>query len=319
MWSHVTSSPFFFKKTQENWKPRFRRYIFKTMTQVLLNSLISGLLLALVATGFGIIFHVTKVFHLAHAGVYVLGTYLLIAIERVLPFPLAVIGVLLLIGLIAWLIERFIYFPLYESKANQMISLISALGVNVVLINMIALFFGNEVQRLPQAIEGIGVNWANEIIMTNARLFQAGISMIVILAMWLILRNSGLSLQVRAIADDDQLAGILGVDVPWIRTIALVIGSWLAVIVSVLQTLDIGIDPYAGVSITLTGAVVALLSGTVGLRGIVAVALFIALLQSLTEWYWSAQWKEGLTFLLLLGVMLFRTEGILTYALRKDG
>jgi len=51
---------------------------------------------------------------------------------------------------------------------------------------------------------------------------------------------------------------------------------------------------------------------------IVAFAIALTLLQNSVEWFLDAQWKDAITFLILLLVILFRTEGIISYNLRKD-
>ena len=84
------------------------------------------------------------------------------------------------------------------------------------------------------------------------------------------------------------------------------------------KTLEVGINPQAGMNITLTASVVAILVSRLNVLLIVAFAIALTLLQNSVEWFLDAQWKDAITFLILLLVILFRTEGIISYNLRKD-
>src|SRR5205085_5701450 len=105
----------------------------------------SGLLLSLMAISFTYIFRVTKVFHLAHGGVYVAGAFacwwMLTKTNNwfaAIAFAIAVVAILI------WVIEKTIYLPLNKKQSNQSISLIASMGLYVVIVNILALLFGNE-------------------------------------------------------------------------------------------------------------------------------------------------------------------------------
>lgn len=292
--------------------------------QIILNSIASGALLALGAYGFSLIFRITKAFHLAQAGVYVCGVYAYMyclslpagssLAGPVLAFPLAA-GLTLLLS---WVIEKGIYLPLHTQRGNEALTLVGALGANAVLINLVALIFGNEVKLLPSAWKIIPIEPVPGLIITNLQIVQAVIPLTIFVFLHRLLNHSTLLLTVKAVADDSDLAEVSGVNVRKIRLRAMAGGGLLVLISGVLRSYDIGIEPHSGMDITLSAAVVAVLTGSIGVWPTVIVAIGLALLQNLTEWFLSAQWREGLTFLFLLLVMLWRTEGFLSYQLRKD-
>ncbi len=110
------------------------------MIQILLNSLISGLVLALIAYAFGLVFHVTKVFHFAQAGLFAVAGYVFFSFFSINPI-LAFIGGLIISVICAIIIERLVYFPLFRTNSNQIIALISSVGLNMILINVLAIIF----------------------------------------------------------------------------------------------------------------------------------------------------------------------------------
>lgn len=285
------------------------------MIQVIINSIVSGLLLALVAYGFSIVFQVTRVFHLAQAALYALSGYVFVSLFNE-NLALAIIGSLTISLLAAFSIEKLVYVPLFRSGSNQIISLISSIGVNVVLINTLALIFGSS--SLTVETGELRSYEAGNINVTQMQLVQLMVSLVALISVGFVIRLLKVDLLFKATATNDYLAGIMGINVPRIRLLTILIGSALVAIASMLSTADIGIDPYSGVTITLTAAVVAILTGSIGLVPTILVSIALALIQNMTEWYASAQWKEGITFVLLLLVMLWRTEGIVSYSLRKD-
>src|SRR5678815_5648759 len=104
------------------------------MLQFLTNGLCMGAVVAVVALGFGLIYTTTRVFHVAHGGVYVLTGYVLWMVTTSLNLPFA-IGVLLALGASAVtgaLIEWAVYYPLAQRSASSAVLMISSLGVQIV-------------------------------------------------------------------------------------------------------------------------------------------------------------------------------------------
>ncbi|MBK7970987.1 MAG: branched-chain amino acid ABC transporter permease [Bacteroidetes bacterium] len=130
--------------------------------------------------------------------------------------------------------------------------------------------------------------------------------------------NSKKFLQVRAMMSNETVASVMGVNSNAIRLFTMAFGSILAAIAAVLRLYDTGIDPNGGMGITLSAAVAVIIGGGSSIRGTIIASLLIAFLQTTTEWFLSAQWKEGMTFLLLIIVILWRTEGIVSFKMRVE-
>jgi len=111
----------------------------------------------------------------------------------------------------------------------------------------------------------------------------------------------------------------MGVNTKAVQAKAMVLSGILAGLAGVRIVSDTGIHPHAGLTITLSAAVAVILGGGRSFEGTILAALALALVQTLTEWFLSAQWKEGITFLLLIVVLLWRTEGIVAFNLRPEG
>lgn len=285
--------------------------------QILLNALVSGGVLSLVAIGFAYIFQVTKVFHLAHAAIYVLGGFLFWWVSGLAGhWFFGVVAALLVVAVAAWLLEKAVYLPLDRQGTDQSITLIASMGSYVVIINLIAMVFGNE-NKVPVDV-AYGSTELGGIIITYAQGIQLLVSAVAILLVHFYLRESRSGLRYKAVADSPLLGQVLGINTNKIRLNVFIGGSMLAALAGILRTIEVGIDPQSGMSITLTAIVVAIMVGRMHLGYLLTFAITLTLLQQTVEWFLNAQWRDGITFLLLLLVVLFRTEGVLSYQLRKD-
>jgi len=286
-------------------------------TQILLNSLIAGLVLSLVAIGFAYIFRITKVFHLAHAAVYVVGAYAYWWAGSMLDhWALGVLVAFVTITALVIVLEKAVYLPLVRHQTDQSVTLIASMGSYVVLINLVAMLFGNE-NKVP-ANMAFGSFGMGGLIVTKAQLIQLVASVLALLLLYGLLRISRAGLQLKAVADSAVLSQVLGIDTVTMRLIVFIGGSLLVAVAGILRTIEVGIDPQAGMGITLPAIVVAIMVGRMHLGYLVLFAIGMTLLQNTIEWVANAQWRDGLTFFLLLLVVLFRTEGVLSYQLRKD-
>jgi branched-chain amino acid transport system permease protein len=281
------------------------------MEQFIANGLCKGSIYAVVALGFGLVYTTSGVFHLAHGAVYTVAAYSLYCFLSFLkvPFPIAILSSVLIAAALGIFIELVVYRPLAERKASGTVLMISSLGVYIVAVNLIALFLGNESQILRTGVEST-IRFGN-IILTKVQIAQIVASLLCVAMYWLFLRLSPLGRVCRAVADDAELASVLGVKVEATRLLVIAVGSSLAGVGAVLSALDVGIDPFMGFPVVLV-AVVACIIG--GLHRFISPALggfLLGLVQSLVVWLTSARWENAITFALLICFLLFRPQGLL--------
>lgn len=284
--------------------------------QILVNALIYGLLLALVALGFHIIFSATKIFHIAHGGIYVAGVYFYLWSSPVVGVASGIFLSVVFSFLLGMLIEWSVYKPLLKKSSNENIALISSLGGYIIIINVIALLFGNETKILDNTIRESLI--LGEIIITRPQVWQLIFALPLISLFLIFINLTGYGLKIRAISDNPVLARVMGIKTQNIRYIVFGIGSVMAVSAALLKGFDTGIDPYSGMAITLSAAVVVIIGGSSSLFGTILASMMLAIIQNFTEFFLSAQWKDTVTFAILIIVLLWRTEGILQFNVRVD-
>ena len=293
------------------------------LTQILINSIISALLLSLVALGFNLIFNATKVFHLAHGAMYVSAVYATFGfaglLGRILPpwasAAVSIILALLLISAFIVVVEYLVYRPLYRKNVNPTISMISSLGVYLLVVNLIAFFFGNESISLNNSYSIITAN--DYFKLTNVELLHLTAGVVMVSAVLLLSRTKFYT-HIRAITDNYSVAEKFGINVQRTRFIALVAGTVLVGAVGIMRGYEIAIDPHVGLTLTLAASVAVIVGGVNSLVGTIAACFVIALIENFSVKVLSAQWRDMLTYTLLLAVLIFYQQGLISVRQRVE-
>ena len=275
------------------------------------------------AIGFNLIFNATKVFHLAHGAMYVTAIYAMYEFNSFFSqsFPkgisvaLSVFLSLLLISVLIVVVEYLVYRPLYRKKVNSAISLISSLGVYMLVVNLLTFFFGNESISLNNNFKIVVSN--DYFKLTEIELLQSIICVVLIGAVILFSKTKFYT-HIRAITDNYQVAEKFGVNVQRTRVIALIAGTVLVGIAGIMKGYEIAIEPNVGLTIVLTASVAVIIGGVNSLKGTILACFAIALIENYSVKFLSAQWKDVLTYTLLIGVLVFYKQGLISVKQRIE-
>jgi len=279
--------------------------------QLLANGFVTGCAYALVALGFALVYNTTRIFHFAHGAIYVLAAFLFFSLHMGWGVPLlaAIVLTVAITAVVGVLVDYFIHAPLDAQGASLLIHLLSSLGLYTVIINAIALFYGNETKVLNPAEQTTYALWG--IILTQVQVATVVISFLLFIGLVILLHTTPLGRRLRAMRDDPELISVMGMDPRTIRWTVFGLGSALAAVAAILLGLDVGIDPYIGLTAVLNGAVAVIIGGVGIFEGAALGAIALGLLQSLAVWQSSSRWEEAVTFVVLILFLLFRPEGIL--------
>ena len=288
------------------------------MLQFVVNGLCKGGIYAVTALGFGLIYSTTRVLHIAHAGVFAGAAYGLYVGLALLKLPLiAALALSAIVAVVCGLvIEQLVYWPLARRSAPTTVLLISSLGVQIVIVNLITLFFGNTTQVVQKEAEVIFQFGTLHV--ARIQIAQLVVALLSTLTLAIILWKTHLGQSIRSLADDPELATVMGVPVRRTRLAVLGLGSLFAATGACLMGLDVGADPYSGFPIMLTAAVACIIGGLHHLLAPALGAFLLGLTQSLVVWTISGRWEESVTFGILVLFLLFRPQGLLGVVKRVD-
>lgn len=284
--------------------------------QFIINGLITGVLYSLLAIGFALVYNTTRVFHIAAAGIYGFAAYMfwLFAVTLHLPLLLAaLIAVLFTMGL-SLTTEVTVYRPLKNRKASLNVAMIASIGLMTVIVNLVALFFGNETKVVTNEI--MPTFTFGDLIVTTPQMYQAVIGIVIIAAFLIVLSATNWGKRLRALSVDETLFATLGYNPAATRTaVFLASGAFIAA-ASCLTVYDVGMDPNMGMNV-LISAVVAMIIGGVGRFSTCLLGgLTLGVLQAVTVYFFSSNWQNAVTFLVLLIFLFLRPQGIAGYKQR---
>lgn len=284
--------------------------------QFVINGLITGVLYTLLAIGFALVYNTTRVFHIAAAGIYVFAAYMfwLFSARLGLSFFLAsVMAVVLTMGL-SLATEVTVYRPLKRRKASLNVAMIASIGLMTVIVNLVAMFFGNETKVIDNTIHRSF--YIGNIIITTPQLWQLVVGSIVIVIFLVFIGRTQWGIRFRALSADSVLYETMGYDTSRTRTLVFLMSGAFIAIASCLTVYDIGLDPHMGMNV-LINAMVAMIIGGVGRFGTCVIGgITLGILQALTVYQFSSNWQNAVTFVLLLVLLFLRPQGIAGYKQR---
>ncbi|MDQ2894953.1 MAG: branched-chain amino acid ABC transporter permease, partial [Actinomycetota bacterium] len=291
--------------------------------QTLVNGVTTGMLYALIALGYTMVYGVLKLLNFAHGDVYMIGAYIGYFVLHWFggpttlsaPVPLVLLVMFALAaggcGALGVAMERFAYRPLRD--APRIAPLITALGISFLLENTVLLLFGGFTRsyQTPSFLpfsSGLHIG-ALRIDIVQGMIIVLGVLMMLGLR-WLV-NHTVLGKSMRAVASDREAAEMLGIDVN--RTIALTffIGSAMAGVAGVMSGLAFNqISNTIGFLAGLKAFTAAVVGGIGSLPGAMIGGLFIGLCESFTSSYISSQYTDLIVFGILIVTMLVRPTGI---------
>ena len=284
--------------------------------QFLVNGVITGIIYSLLAIGFALVYNTTRIFHIAAAGIYVFAAYMFWLMVSTVGLPLvaAFVMAIVLTMALSLLTEKVVYRPLKNRSASMNVMMIASIGMMTIIINVIAMFFGNETKVIENKIL-MPLHWGN-IIITQPQMYEALVGGVVILGFVITLLSTRWGLKLRALSADETLFETLGFDTTKTRTnVFLVSGAFIA-IASCLTVYDVGLDPNMGMSVMINAMVAMIIGGVGKFNTCIIGGILLGVLQSMTVYAFASNWQNAVTFLVLLIFLFLRPQGIAGYKQR---
>jgi branched-chain amino acid transport system permease protein len=278
--------------------------------QLLATGLVTGCALGMVAISFSLVYATTKIFHVAHAGIYTLGGYLAWSLVVYgAPTLVAVLVSVAACTALGALIQSQLYARLERRRATHLVVLIASLGVLAVIQNIIAAVYTPNILQFP-------LEWSSRMVSVGAvrmnytQLLTILVSLAAYVGTMLFVHRTILGKRIRAVASNPMLADITRLQPQTVYIYVIAIASALVCLPGILVPLDLGLQPYNGVTPLLT-ATIAMIAGGVGsITGAFLLSIGIAVVQNLSLLVMPGEWSIGVTFFIFVIFMLFRPIGL---------
>jgi branched-chain amino acid transport system permease protein len=293
---------------------------------ILVNSLVTGGMWALMAAGLALVFGVMNIPNFAHGEFFMVGTlvayYVFTPIHKMLlknPSPLLnavapFAGILLagVVGAVVGLTIEFLLFRQLRRRSKEqwvMNTFLLTAGLSVILINGTQLIWGTEFKGIPRywevrPLELLGVNLSVD------RGVVFGIALVTILAFWLFMRRSSLGRAMRAVAQDEVGAQLMGIDLNLVHMLTLGLSSALAALSGASLLFMFPSYPTVGLKPLYVAWYVVILAGLGNVEGAIAGGFIVALLQTLTSYFIGVGWEDVVPTALIILILLFKPSGL---------
>lgn len=286
--------------------------------QILLNGLLQGVLFGATGVAFALVYRTTRIFHIALGGIYILAPYVLMlsALSLGLPIWIGALLAVLIAALVGILVEESIHWPLTRQGAPTEVHLIASLGTYLILVQCVALIWGNETRVLKA---GVDVTWAwGDITLALAQVAGPILALCLTTGLFVWLSRANRGIELRALADNPILVALLGRNIRALRRLVFGLSGALMATASMAQAWDVGFDPHIGLKAVLIGMVAMIIGGTGSFAGPFVGGILLGILRAEVVWFGSARWEEAATFSLLVLFLFCRPGGIFTKRVRLE-
>jgi branched-chain amino acid transport system permease protein len=285
----------------------FRNFPVDLLLIQTVNGIVTGMILALIASGLTLIFGIMDVVNFAHGELFMLGAYLgVIVMATTGNFWLALVVASLAIALLGAALQIVTLRPLLGR--DPLMTILVTFGISLVLQNYALWQFGPVARKIPEPFTGHFTLFYLEY--PWYRLVIAGLSAAIIGALWLFLKYGTFGIWIRATTQDRTMAQAMGIPVPWVHTAVFALGSGMAAASGVLFGPLVGVDHAMGLDWVLKAFIVVVVGGMGNLGGSIAAAIFVSLLESYAAVWVSPSQAVIVSFVVLILTLLFRPTGL---------
>ena len=279
--------------------------------QQLANGLALGLVYALVAVGFSLVFGILRLINFSHGAVYAFGAHIAFFFVglHVGPIP-AIILATVFSGVLGVMIDKLALAPLRKKRSVPIAALVTTLGISIIIQNMLVVQFGSHRKPFPD-FYNLGVVFIGGIQLHSRQFVLFGVCLVLLLLLLLLVHRTKIGLAMRATAQNSKAAALMGVNVNSIITLAFLMGGASAAIgggmvAGYYQVLH----PGMGFMIGLKAFSASVLGGIGSLGGALVGGLLVGVIEGLAGLYIGSQYRDSIAFIILIVVLIVRPAGL---------
>lgn len=284
--------------------------------QNLSGGLLIGGIYALIGVGLSLIFGVMRIINFAHGEFVAVGMYTAIVCFQLLGLdPYVSLLIAAPVGfLLGALVQRVVLSRLIDASSDS--TLLATLGLALVISNVLFLIFGAEPKSIyvPYATRTVTLGGVR---LPVAQLTAGAITLVVIVALWLLLTRTEFGRAVRATAQNRLGAELVGINTPRIHALVFGLGMALAMCAGVILAPLLFAVPTVGSSYTLKAFVVTVLGGLGSVPGAIGGGLLLGVVEFMGASYLSSGYRDAYGLFAFLIVLLLRPEGLFGRSVKR--
>lgn len=276
--------------------------------QFVINGIVIGSQYVLIAMGLNLVFGILDIADFAQGNLYLLAAYLLFtfSVTLSLPFVLSAVLAVAVTGLVGVGYYYVVYRQIIDEPPITMF--LAAFGLFSVLQGFVFFYWGPDFRDIPlPSSESIEV--ANMFI-THMRLVGIAVGAVVIVFTFWLISRTRVGRAIRAVAQNKTKASLLGINNDQMYAVTFLVASLLSGIAGVTIAPLFTVTPFIGLEAILKGFIVAIFGGLGSVRGAVVAGFLLGIVESLATIFITGELANSIGFIILFGVLIFRTEGL---------
>jgi branched-chain amino acid transport system permease protein len=278
--------------------------------QQLISGISIGAIYSLLAVGYALVYSVYNFTNWAFDGFMAFGAFMAFTAigSLFMPFWAAAIASIILTIILSVGTENLAYRPLRMRKAPRLFMMISAMGVNLTIVNLINKFFGGTFRKFP--VEHAGAIFVGGVSIGQMDLLAGVISFGVLALLWAFLYRTKWGLGVRASSIDILTASLMGINNDAVALIIFAITGVLSSIAGVFYGIKYAVFPLMGV-VTIKAMIASIVGGLGSLPAAVVGSMLLGILETMVSGYISSSYRDLFSFLFLIVILLFFPNGLM--------
>lgn len=295
--------------------------------QALMDGLITGSMIGLGAIGVTLTYSILRFANFAHGEFVAWGAYLALVVSGALgylsgslltpigPFsfgwslPMAAVIAAALTASLALLVDAVLFGPLRNRRSAVIILVMASFGAALTLRNLLEFIFTSQPAYYTKALQ-IAFPLGGGLRATPDQLLTLGVAALLVASVHILLTRTAIGRSMRAVSENRQLSGVVGIDVRKVISMVWVLGAGLACIAGVMAGLLVQIRPQMGLDLLLPLFAAAILGGIGSVPGAMLAGLIVGLAEALAVQLIGAEWRSAIAFVILVMILLLRPQGL---------
>lgn len=295
--------------------------------QAIMDGLIAGSMIGLGAVGITLTYSILRFANFAHGELISSGAYFALMAASALgallggltaplePFsfgwalPIAAVAAFVLNGLLALVIDWLLFGRLRHQRATIIILVMASFGAALTLRSLLEFIFTSNPAYYSRALQ-IAMPLGGGLRATPDQLLSLAVAAVLVVAVHLMLTRTPIGRSMRAVSENPQLAGVVGIEVRQVIRVVWLLGAGLAAVAGVTAGLLVQIRPQMGFDLLLPLFAAAILGGIGSVPGAMLAGLIVGLSEAIAVQVVGAEWRAAVAFVILVAVLLIRPQGL---------
>ncbi len=284
--------------------------------QQLVNGLTLGVIYALIAVGYTMVYGVIELINFAHGEIYMLGAFFTVTFISALgiPFYPAILLAMVCCAACGVILDIIAYRPL--RNAPRLAALITAIGMSIFLQNLAMIIWGSRPKpfvqsAVPAYMKLVAVD-LGYFRLSWLQVFIFLVSIAMMIGLTLIIHKTRIGTAMRALAQNKTAAALQGINVNFVISATFALGSSMGAVAGVLVSVYYNtLYPTMGYVAGVKAFAAAVLGGIGSVPGAMLGGLVLGVAEALGAGYVSSLYRDGVAYAVMIAVIIFRPSGLL--------